>query len=128
MCEGIACINGICTATMYNQQNWDDVHGDLGSWHRRYSALLDVLHFRSQFSKWNNLPHPDKSWLLFTVFHVPKYQHSVVVVTLGKLCLTLDHTGAENVIKQSEAKHWGKKKKKSGFSCAINASAQRKNS
>lgn len=51
----------------------------------------------------------DKSWLLLIIFHVPKYQHSVVVVTPGKLCVGLGHSGSENVIKQSEAKHWQKK-------------------
>lgn len=107
-CGGTVCTNDIYTVTMYNQQNQDDVHSELGSQCMKYSALLDFLqtYFSSQFSNWNCLPHPDKSWLLFTIFHVLKYQHSVVVVTLGKLCVTLGHAGSENVIKQSEPKYW----------------------
>lgn len=107
-CGGTVCRDGICTVIMYNQQNQDEFHSDLGFQHMKYSALLDFLqtYFRSQFSNWNCLPYPDKSWLLFTIFHVLKYQHNVVVVTPGKLCVTLGHAGSENVVKQSEPKYW----------------------
>lgn len=51
-CGGTVCRNGIYTVLLYNQQNQDDIHSELGSQCMKYLALLDFLqtYFRYQFS------------------------------------------------------------------------------